>query len=251
MAKGFLMIILTSMVCLCARPQMAIDGSVCTGSSYVSEGQYTKLASWFSYKDQCWDFSAAAGAVFSQAREKQLDAIRLSLSRDQRIGDKLITPRVFYQFSPVSVRLNDQTAGLLFNHKSRRWYFDLGANTRWYSFTKRYKGMTGYTDKVLWEPINIMYRLTWHKPFGDKFEINPAVTNFDHFMIEQETNPFIMMNVLYKLNEKSRIYVDGIYQQAGFFNIRVNYFGYYLRAGCQLNVGRKRDSNIRLKPIDL
>lgn len=239
------------MMGFCARSQMAIDGSFCTGSHYVSDGQYAKVAGRFSYRYRSWDFSAAAGAVFSHARERQLDALRLSLSKDQRIGDKLITAHIFYQYSPFSARLNDQTAGLLFNHKSRRWYFDLGANTRCYSFTKRYKGMTDYTDKALWEPVNVMYRLTWHKTFGDKFEINPAVTNFDQFLIEQETNPFIMMDFLYKLNEKSKIYVDAVYQQAGFLNIRVNYFGYYLRAGYQLNIEKKRGDNIRLKPIDL
>lgn len=251
MVKRFINIILIFMITLCARSQMSVDLSFCSGSNYVSEGQYAKLSTQLSYKYLGWNFSLGAGTVFSHAREKKLDAVRVSLSKDFRIKGKQVTTHIFYQQSPFSVRLNDQTAGLLLNHKSRRWYFDLGANTRFYSFTKGYKATTNYTEKIIWEPVNVMYRLTWHKPIGNKFEINPSITNFDQFIIQQETNPFILIDFGYKFNEKSKMYFDAVYQQAGFFNIRVNYFGYYLRGGYKMDIGRRPNQGIKLKAIEL
>ncbi|MBW7889648.1 MAG: hypothetical protein H3C48_01175 [Chitinophagaceae bacterium] len=251
MIKGFTAFSLIFSVSLVARSQMSADLSLTTGSNQVSLGQYGKLGGQFSYFYRGWNFSAGAGAVFSAAREKKLDAVRLSVSKDYVIKDKNITTVAFYQFAPFSARLNDHAAGLLFNHKSRRWYYDLGLNTRFYAFTQKYKGKAGYGENVLWEPVNVIYRLTWHKPIGDKFEINPSVTNFDQFIIQQETNPFVLADFQYKLNVKSKIYFDVAYQQSGFFNIRVNYFGYYLRGGYKVNIGTIPENHIKLKPIEL
>lgn len=234
-----------------AKAQVSADLSLATGRNYVSFGQYAKFAGQFFYQYKGWNFSAGAGAIFSHEREKKLDALRLSLSKDYTIKELLFTTQIFYQRSPFSARLNDHTAGVLFNHKRNRWYFDLGANTRVYSLTNKYKGETGYSENALWEPVNVMYRLTWHKPVGDKLEINASVTNFDQFIIEQETNPFLLTDFRYKITEKSKIYFNAVYQQAGFFNIRVNYFGYYLRAGYNVNLGRTPGEKIKLKAIEL
>ncbi len=233
-----------------AEAQVSADFSLTTGRNYVSFGQYVKFAGQFIYKYKGWGFSSGAGAVFFHERNKKLDALRFSVSKDFTLKEFLITSQIFYQWSPFSARLNDQTAGLLFGHKRKRWYFDLGANTRVFSLTNKYKTGSGYSEKALWEPINVMYRLTWHKPIGEKLEINSSVTNFDQFLIEQETNPFLLADFRYRVSEKSKIYFDAIYQQAGFFNIRVNYFGYYLRAGYTLDIGRTLPRGVKLKAIE-
>lgn len=233
-----------------AKAQVSADLSLSTGCNYVSFGQYAKFAGQFFYQYKGWNFSAGAGAIFSQEREKKLDALRLSVSKDYTIKEFLFTTHIFYQRSPFSVRLNDQTAGIIFNHKRNRWYFDLGANTRVYSLTNKYKSGTGYSENALWEPVNVMYRLTWHKPVGAKLEINTSITNFDQFLIEQETNPFLIADFQYGVTEKSKIYFDAVYQQSGLFNIKVNYFGYYLRAGYKIDIGNTPDNRIKIKAIE-
>lgn len=233
-----------------SEAQVLADFSLTTGRNYVSFGQYAKFGGQFFYKHKGWNFSAGAGVVFSQEREKKLDALRLSVSKDFTIKELLFNTQLFYQRSPFSARLNDQAAGVLFNHNRRRWHFYLGANTRVFSLTNKYKAGTGYEENALWEPVNVMYRLTWHKPVGKKLEINTSVTNFDQFLIEQETNPFLMTDFRYRVSEKSKIYFDAIYQQAGFFNIRVNYFGYYLRAGYTVDIGGTSGNSVKLKAIE-
>jgi len=57
------------------------------------------------------------------------------------------------------------------------------------------------------------------------------ITNFDTFTILQETNPMILAKLSYKINSKLQFYTDLCYMQAGLLNMRVNYFGYYLRGG--------------------
>lgn len=251
MTKTLTALTLIFSISLAARGQISVDLSITTGNNQVSWGQYGKFAGKFSFVYSGWNFSAGTGTVFSAVRGGRLDVVRLSVSKGYRIKDKDITTVAFYQFAPFSVRLNDHTAGFLFNHKSKRWYYDLGVNTRFYAFTQQYKVVTNYGENTLWEPFNVMYRLTWHKPIGEKFEINPSVTNFDQFIIQQETNPFILANFQYKFNEKSRIYFDAAYQQAGFFNIRVNYFGYYLRGGYKINMGTVPENRIKPKPTEL
>lgn len=231
--------------------QISADLSLSTGNNNVSFGQYAKFAGQFSYKYTGWEVSIASGTVFSQAREKRLDAIRVTASKDYLIKDKQVSTLVFFQVSPFSNQLINHTAGLLLNHKSRRWYLDIGANTRFYSFTKKYKAATDYSSNTLWEPVNVMYRLTWHQPISNTFEINSSVTNFDCFIVEQETNPFLIADFRYKITSQSELYFDACYQQAGFFNIRVNYFGYFLRAGYKINIGKEDGNNIKLKMNDL
>lgn len=132
-----------------AEAQVLADISLTTGRNYVSFGQYAKLGGQFFYKHKGWNFSAGAGVVYSQEREKKLDALRLSVSKDFIIKELLFTTQLFYQRSPFSARLNEQTAGILFSHKRQRWYFDLGANTRVFSLTNKYKAGTGYEAAIL------------------------------------------------------------------------------------------------------
>lgn len=245
MYKRIAAIIISFLLTTQGKAQLSGDFSVSTGNNYASYGQYAKLYGLFSYQYGDWGFSAATGTVFSAARENIFDALRLSVSKEFKIKNKPYEANFFYQRSPYSSRLNEHNAGLLLTRKTRRWFFNLGVNTRLYQLRNQYAKENSYTVKSLWEPVNVIYKITYHRPLSTKFEINGSVTNFDNFIIEQETNPFLMVDFRQKVSKKSKVYFDVAYQQAGFFNIRVNYFGYFLKAGYlfDINLTNKRTNN--------
>jgi hypothetical protein len=78
-----------------------------------------------------------------------------------------------------------------------------------------------------------MYKITYNQPINERLKANISVTNFDLLMIQQETNPFIITNIDYQLSSNTNIFTDLGYLQAGLFNMRVNYFGFFIRGGVQ------------------
>jgi len=78
-----------------------------------------------------------------------------------------------------------------------------------------------------------LYKITYFQPLSEQSDLQVSVTNFDAFMIQQETNPMLITRVGYQTSTASKMYIDLGYLQAGLLNIRVNYFGYFVRGGFQ------------------
>lgn len=231
MFKSTVVLLILYLVSFHGNAQLSGEFSLGTGNNYTSIGQYGKLFGQIAYQTDGWSFSSAAGAVFSHARENKFDALRLSVARDFSIKDKPYAAKIFYQRTPFSTRMNEHDAGIVFIRNTNRWYFNVGANTRCYQLTHKYADAHSYSANNLWEPVNAMYKVTYHIPIQQKYECNISVANFDDFIIEQETNPFLMADFRCQVSEKSKLYLSMMYQQAGLFNISVSYFGYYLKAG--------------------
>jgi hypothetical protein len=82
-----------------------------------------------------------------------------------------------------------------------------------------------------------MYSFSYSiKPTTHKWNAGITVTNFDHFMINQETNPYVNLKGFFKICSPVRIFAEAWYKTAGALNMSSNYFGFLLRGGIVWNL---------------
>ncbi len=215
------------------KSQFTADISMMGGANYVSSGLYSEFSGGIRAVLSEWQFSAVTGVTFSNARENVFNALKIDVSKDLRIKEKPVTGHVFYQWQPFSAILHEHNAGIILYHRKNKFAYHVGLNTRVFKLTNVYAESNDYDQISIWEPINLMYKITYYQPIDEKWEFKASVTNFDTFLIQQETNPMLITNLGYQLSGTSKLYMDLGYLQAGLMNIRVNYFGYFIRGGIQ------------------
>ena len=77
-----------------------------------------------------------------------------------------------------------------------------------------------------------MYKgILWLKPMEHQWNLGGSMTNYDYFLIQQETNPMLTALFQYNINLNWRLYSELWYQGAGMLNLASNYYGFYFRAG--------------------
>jgi len=223
-----------------AHSQISINSYTELGTNNVSAGAYGNLSGLVLAK--LGTFSASTGALLSvsNANLSVFSAYKLSVNNEFQLFKIPFRVGGFYLWKPFSVDLRETNVGVLINYRTRHFGYDLGLNTRVYGYSeaaKRKYNFPSSASTTIWEPANWMYKLTYYLQFNPKTNFEACVTNFDTYMVEQETNPMIRTKINYELNNKLHLYSELGYQQAGLMNIRVNTFGVFLRGGVvwQLN----------------
>ncbi len=166
--------------------------------------------------------------------KKIINAFSTGLGYKFAVKNHPLKTSLFYCYKPVSNILNVNNAGLKIDYTVRKWYFALGNNFNFYKFNNNAAEIYGITDNdVLVEAANLMYSVKYHlREIGSDWNLFINLTNFELFIIEQETNPMLDLGFTYKRRENSpKFFADLWYQTAGFNNIRVNYFGVFFRTG--------------------
>ena len=214
--------------------QVSVDSYLEAGSNNVSAGLYGNFSTQISAR--LGNFSASTGGLltFSNASSSVFSAYSLQLANKFNIFKQPVSIGVFYLWKPFSVDLRETDFGLLAKFRNKHWGYQLGINSRVYYFSNAARQKYNFADSVgtsIWEPINVMYRLSYFQSLNKKWNFEACVTNFDRYIIEQETNPMIQTKFSYNFNDKLLFYSDLGYKQAGLLNIRVNYFGLFLRGG--------------------
>ena len=214
--------------------QLSVNGYAELGTNNVSQGAYGNFSGQFSAKFGMFTTSTGALISFTNANPDIFSAFKLGVENEFQIFSKPVNVGAFYLWKPFSVDLRETNYGVLADFRTKHVGFQLGLNTRIYSFSAAAKKKYNFPDSVsttIWEPINLMYKFTYYLELTKKWNFEASVTNFDTYIIEQETNPMIRTKFSYKLNDKLLLYSDLGYQQAGLLNMRVNTFGIFLRGG--------------------
>lgn len=207
--------------------QSRLNTYVETGKNAVSFGQYADLGADYSTSIKDWNMGALVALHFTHAGDYLLKGAKLDLSRDIIVRNRHFELGAFYQWRPFSALVSEWNLGLLTSHKTEEFLFQLGANTRVYQLGDNNEG----PSSRVWEKMNLMYRIQYEHPFSEQWRMRVAVANFDHLLIQQESNPLLIAGVDYAAQPDTEVYLDLGYLQAGLMNIRVNYFGYFLRGG--------------------
>lgn len=203
------------------------------GINNVSDGWFLRAGDILSYIDGDNTFQVGMRLDVINNRDVFFSGVRMMYARDLAIRSLPLELSGFFLFSPVSDILRETNAGLSATHTTDHFRFSLGTHFRTYAYTAkgidRY-GMDGNTR--LRENWNLIYHISYAiKPPDNRWNIRAAVTNADHFLIYQETNPMLNITGNYTYNNNLEFVLDAWYQQAGLFNINVHYFGFVIRPG--------------------
>lgn len=204
------------------------------GSNQVSQGMYGNISTKVSADIFNLNASAATLFSFSKAQENCFTALALNLSDNVEWRNRKFNFGVLYAWKPLFYGLYEQNFALLSKFRLQDFGFKLGYNIRNFRFSKLafadYQVAEGVNASI-WEVPNLMYAFSYFKSWNAKSGVECRITNFDNYVIQQETNPMFVVNYAYNTTSTMQIYQEIGYLQAGLFNIRVNYFGAYYKVG--------------------
>ncbi|MDD4150913.1 MAG: hypothetical protein PHE33_12890, partial [Bacteroidales bacterium] len=195
---------------------------------FVSSGIYASAKYKFISADYAFDLNINNRDI------RAFNAIKTSLNYETDINNSHLKAGILYLYKPSTELISEQNIAIQIDYLIKKWELRLGNNFRAYKFKKATENTVNTENKtIIWEKPNIMYMLRYYflEPNKD-WNFYMSVTNFDWFIIEQEVNPFINAGGYYKNNKNGlKLFMDLNYQAAGFNNIRVNYFGFFIRTG--------------------
>ncbi len=162
-----------------------------------------------------------------------LSGLLLGVSGDFNIREFPFQAGLFLMYNMSSDLIHTSHPGVFINIERQHFSFKLGTEYRSYHITR--KALNDYNlenNKHLHENFNLIYRISYNlKPADNEWNIGMSVTNYDYFLINQETNPMLCIFGKYEITKSLEIFAECWYKQAGMFNISVNYFGYLIRTG--------------------
>ena len=167
-----------------------------------------------------------------------LSGFRVNGSREFKIKNICLEVRAFWLWSASSEILKEINYGCAALMKQKHLEVLIGTNFRTYSFRK--KAMEDFPiDKVassIHEYFNLMYSISYNlKPEDFKWNAGLTVTNADHFLINQETNPYLNLHGCYKVSSPVCLFAEAWYKNTGSLNMSTNYFGFVIRGGVKWN----------------
>ena len=130
--------------------------------------------------------------------------------------------------------LRETNTGAFLKMTHRHFEMTLGTNFRTYTF--RNKAIEDYEINKncckLHEKFNLMYSFSYNlKQSDDNWNIGLTLTDIDHYIISQETNPSICLHGFFKPGSHFCLFEELWYKAAGAPNLAINHFGYFFRTG--------------------
>lgn len=208
------------------------------GTKNISHGLFIKSSLNGSY--QFGRNFIESGVIMNLRSNNQhlLPGIRILVSREALGKKKPVEFQGFLIQSTSTDILTETNYGALFKIKRNYYEFALGTNFRTYAFTsyaiQTYHVQNNATRYM--EPWNLMYALSLYlKQLNSSWNIGLSVTNFDYFLIYQETNPQINLKGLYQMNARISLFAESWYETSGLLNRYANFFGIFARTGIKWN----------------
>jgi hypothetical protein len=163
----------------------------------------------------------------------------INVSRNVVVKDILFEIRGFSTWtSPTEILLETNRGALL---KMKRNRFEMAVGTNFRTFNLRQEAVKDYEieskNTQIHEVYNLMYSFSYFlKPKDDKWNVGLTITNIDHFVISQETNPVFNLNGIYKITPPVSLFAEAWYKCAGLTNLELNHFGFFFRTGIIWNI---------------
>lgn len=227
------------MVCKSAYPQAGLSLYTDFGKNNVSEGLYLKSAVTGFYK---LNRTTLEGGILAGLKDKKhtgLSGYSFSVSRsliDRKT--KLIIKGYGIIANPSKIVM-ESDMGVLIRMSHSRFNMEIGSDFRTYNLRQKAISDKVYSRNALRinEIYNIIYLFNYNlKPDDETWNIGLTITNIDHFIINQETNPVINLSGRYKLRLPITLYAEAWYKYAGVTNLELNNFGYFFRTGIIWNI---------------
>lgn len=218
--------------------QIKVAGYAETGKNQVSEGILVAAAILPSYEFHEFTFSGGLQFDIYNGSPNFVSGYLLKTAYELPLKHHKSEIEAFYVYNPFSDILYESNFGGMIKYHSHHFSYMIGTNFRTYGYSKQAIEDFALSENTkIHENFNVIYSLGYNlKPEEHDWNIGLVLTNFDDFIINQETNPVFFLKGNYKLNSKLEIFAEFWYKTAGAFNIRVNYFGYNIRTGLQWKI---------------
>lgn len=203
------------------------------GEHNASEGFYLRTSAAAEY---CLAGTRLGAALQFELRgnvPKIWSGMNLSLNQELQIRDFPFELGAFFLYKPYSDLQYENNWGLLTQTNYRHFHFMLGNGFRAFRLTRQ--AIQDYPEgagTVIRENWNLIYRIGYDlKSKDNPWNAGLAVTNMDRFLMNQETNPMLLLHGNMELVPGLDLFGEFWYKQAGVFNISANYFGFFFRMG--------------------
>jgi hypothetical protein len=203
------------------------------GENNVSEGVYFRNSDFAGYRFGKMSVSGGIQFDIKSATENVLTGTALKVGRAFQIKDFPFQIEAHTIYNPFSDWVHEFNWGVLAKIQQTHFTYKLGTSFRTYSLTEMAEDNTDPdSNNKLHENWNLMYLVQYNlKPVDYRWNVGISITNIDCFLINQEVNPMFNLNGNYKFSESLSLFSEVWYKAAGFSNISVNYFGFFVRTG--------------------
>ena len=231
--KTIFLIILSLQISVNIFAQQKNTIYVDVGETNMSNGLFIKTTDIFEYKFAKNNITAGTQFDFMSINNKIFTGTTIKYSRDFAIKKIPFEAEALFIYNPFSELIHESNIGLLLSHKQKHFTYRLGTNFRTFKLTKKAIEDDNVTEnKKVHEYRNIMYLLRYNlKESDSEWNAGISLTNIDHFIINQETNPVFYLHGRYNISKPITIFTEAWYKSAGSLNISVNYFGFFIRTG--------------------
>lgn len=203
------------------------------GHSEVSEGVFIKTGVGVAYAFKNTIVETNFRNEIISNNKSLLSGLKLSALQKLTIRNYDFNATILLLETTFSNFVRETNYGLIVSSNKKHFEYNLGVGFKTIGYTK--KAMSDYEinrDEKLYENFNLLYNFNYIlKKSSSDWNAGVSFTNYDHFIINQSTNP--MMNIFgyYKINESVRLKAELWYKTAGALNLHVNYFGWFFRPG--------------------
>ena len=203
------------------------------GSTNVSDGAYVRNALLGAYHIESTKIEAGVQLDLKSTSPNFLTGINFRIMQEINIKDFEFDAHGLFVHNPFSDFVHETNWGLLAGISRSHFTFQLGPSFRTYTITKEARENYNIDENTsLHENWNVLYLASYQlKPAGNSWNAGISVTNMDNFLINQETNPMILLNGYYKATKAISVFTEAWYKSSGSLNISANHFGYFFRAG--------------------
>lgn len=238
---------LFSLLLLCPvmnlKAQFYMEGQLDLGTSQISDGLYAQISYSGFFEKPRWGVQAGYQLGLLQPQDVIFNCWYGSSYGKLLLGKTRLILGGEYLWTAISPDLRETNWIVFARTTFSHWQLGLGNNTRVYRLSHK----AAKNDRVLdpdsriTEAWNMMYNISYVlKPNENRWNLMATLTNYDRFLIQQETNPMLNLRFDYKLTEPLSLYSEVWYKCAGLLNARVNYFGTFIRIGIIWKAGRKQ-----------
>jgi hypothetical protein len=204
-----------------------------TGSNNVSHGPFIKSAVLVNYKSGKTGLETGFQNDLMNYKGQILSGYTLNTYRDFMLKGIRMGIKGFYTSTVSSRIIHESNIGGVLSMKFDHFSMAFGTNYRTFSLKRRNIGYEiERSNSRIHEAGNFMYLFSYNlNPEKSQWNAGISITNYDHFVINQETNPMVSLNGSFRMKPRVSLYAQAWYKVAGVSNMELNYFGYYIKTG--------------------
>lgn len=215
-----------------AQPGLTIYTDV--GSNNVSHGLSIKSAALAHLIYGKYRIETGIQYNIRDNSKNNFSGYEINASRDFLINHFPFRVKGFCIWTSPSDILRAANLGALLQMRHNRFEMLIGTNIDKYYYSKQAvkKYEIDKSAEKIHEVFNMMYSFTYNlKRTDENWNAGLTLTNIDHFLISQETNPLINLHVIFQAAPRIRFFTEAWYKCAGITNMELNHFGYNINAG--------------------